>query len=267
MRENRARSLRRGALSAAVAALVLAAVVIGMLLPSLFSLIQAQRLDKTEEILDLNAGELNITSDDIKLERLGLPRAWKELEEQGYPIDSVALSDGRFMDANDAADKIYELEELLEGTGLSTGGISADNFQTATPWLIIDASGVSGIVLWTVHYTRFIGPITEVLDFAVDESTGLIISAQYSVTDSSGAGLENNAEAYSSGNYSQTLSALAQNMIKSYNFAETEIEAQTVDSELSEYVNIFDIYFINGGETALSIPVWISFNQWTINVP
>lgn len=268
MMENNARRLRRGALPAAVVTLVLAAVVIGMLLPSLFILIQGQRLDKTEDILDLNAGELCLTSDDIKLERLEIPQSIKEREDYGYPVDIMELSGGRFMDIKDAADKIYDLEKLLEGTGLSTGGISADNFWMATPWLFMDDSGTAGIVLWNVYFVRYTGPITEELNFVVDESTGIIIAAQYSIDDSSIAELEiSSAEMYSGGNYSQTLSALAQNMIKSYNFAETEIEAQIIDGEQSEYVNIFDIYFVNDGETTLSIPVWMSFNQWTINMP
>ena len=258
-----------GELPPSVLLLVLAAVIIGMLLPSLFSAIQSSRLEGLREAPDLGAGELSLTSDDIKIERLALPQNIQLKEKMGIQVDSLELTAGRFMDRESAADKLEELQLLLRDTGLDIGSISKKDMQWAQPILVMnDGSGAAGVVVWVVGFYKTTGPVSEDLTYIVDESTGIIICAGYSIYDQRDS--EYDASVYSgtntSGNYLQTLSALAENMKKSYNFVQTDVEPQRVEGELGPFQNIFYIYFVQGEETKLSIPVLLDGNNWMINV-
>lgn len=269
MSRERGRRLRRGALPLGVPLLVLAAVVIGMFLPSVFSGIQSFRLEGLKEVPDLGAGELSLTSDDIKIERLALPQMIQIKEEMGMPVDYLELTAGRFMDAGSAADKLEELELLLQDTGLKTGSVSRKDLCWAQPILVMtDGGGAAGTVVWQLRFYRETGPVSESLGFMVDESTGLIVCAEYNIVDQ--RELESGESVYAqgdrSGNYLQTLSSLAENMKKSYNFAQTEVEPQHIEGELSPFQDVFYIYFVQNEEVRLSMPIWIEENHWAINV-
>lgn len=258
-----------GALPPGVLLLVLAALMIGMFLPSLSCAIQSSRLEGLRERPDLGAGELSLTSDDIKIERLALPQNIQLKEEMGIHVDSLELSAGRFMDEESATDKLDELELILQGTGLDIGSISKKDLEFAQPILVMnEGSGAAGVVVWMLSFGKATGPIWESLSYIVDESTGIIICAEYSIYDQreSEYGVSAYSGANSSGNYLQTLSALAENMKKSYNFAQTDIEPQRVEGELGPFQNIFYIYFVQREETKLSIPVLLDGSNWMINV-
>lgn len=268
MSSRRKRRAGGGAMSLGVALLVLAAVLIGMFLPSLFSGIQSSRLEGLREAPELSVGELSLTSDEFKIERLALPQTILIKQKMGETIDFLELSAGRFMDESSAADKLDELVLLLQGTGLDMGSIGKKDLIFAQPILVMTEDGsAAGAVIWQLAFHKSRGPISENLSYIVDESTGLIIYADYNIYDQ--REYESGGSEYvrqdSSANYLQTLSTLAENMKKSYNFAQTEIVPQSIEGELSPSQRNFYISFVRDDTTMFSMSVLISANNWAIN--
>lgn len=269
MNHERERRLPRRALPLGIVLLVLTAVAIGIFLPSLFSAIQSSRLEGLTEAAELGAGELSLTSDEIKIERLALPQVILLKQRMGEQMDILELTAGRFMDANAAADKLDDLLLLIQNTGLDIGSLSRKDFVWAEPVLIVTGDGSStGAVFWAVDYSKTTGPVSEELSFLVDESTGLVNCAEYRIHDSRDYEYEHkeSISADNSANYLQTITSLAENMQKVYNFAQTEVTPQHVEGELSPFQDIFYIYFVRDGETRLSMPVWIEDGHWAINL-
>lgn len=246
-----------------MALLVLAAVLIGMFLPSFSSRIQATRLESLEEVPELGAGELSLASDDIKIERLAMISAMNN-SGRNAPIEHVSLNSGRYMSAEDAAGKLDEVLKLIEGTGLNIGSITKSNLDWAHAVLLVGENGSpAGVVMWEVYYFKSTGPVREWLNYCVDESTGILTWVTYGIYD------EREYETIPADRQlrdeTHNMQALVDNMGKSYNFAETKLVPQEVEDAAAVADGVYYVSFVKNEQLMLNIQIGFEGSSWTIN--
>ena len=231
-----------------------AAVALGLYMPGFFTRIQNNRTDNTRETVDLGSSMLSITSDSAKLEKLGLFSLFSE--NNNY--NSVSISGGQNMTKAEATAMVYEIPRLIEGTDLPYTQLGSADLIYAEPQLIVsDDSNVTTAIVWIIYYARQDGTTYCELSYAVDDSTGIILSAGYT---------EYEESAYEPSyieDSSDTVQLIAKNLTEMYKFTDTVAE---LDNSVSIGDNHrYSINFYTGGSRELTIPVFIWTNGWQIN--
>ena len=240
-----------------------AAVALGLYMPGFFTRIQNNRTDNTRETVDLGSSMLSITSDSAKLEKLGLFSLFSE--NNNY--NSVSISGGQNMTEAEATAMVYEIPRLIEGTDLPYTQLGSADLIYAEPQLIVsDDSNVTTAIVWIIYYARQDGTTYRELSYAVDDSTGIILSAGYTEYEES-AYDENGTNEEKEPSYiedsSDTVRRIAENMTEMYKFTDTFAE---LDNSVSIGDNYrYSINFYTGGNRELTIPVYIWTNGWQIN--
>ena len=237
-----------------------AAVALGLYMPVFFTRIQNSRTDNTREAVDLGSSMLSITSDSAKLEKLGLFS-----ENNSY--NSVSISGGQNMTKEEATAMVYEIPRLIEGTDLPYTQLGSADPIYAEPQLIVsDKASVTTAIVWIIYYARQDGTTYRELSYAVDDSTGIILSAGYTEYEEP-AYDENGTNEEKEPSYiedsSDTVRRIAENMTEMYKFTDTFAE---LDNSVSIGDNYrYSINFYTGGNRELTIPVYIWTNGWQIN--
>ena len=154
--------------------LMAAAVALGLYMPVFFTRIQNSRTDNTREAVDLGSAMLSITSDSAKLEKLGLFSLFSE----NNSYNSIAISAGQNMTKSEATAMVDEIPRLIEGTDLPYTQLGSADLLYAEPQLIVsDNANVTTAIVWIIYYAREDGTTYRELSYAVDDSTGIILSA------------------------------------------------------------------------------------------
>lgn len=240
-----------------------AAVALGLYMPGFFTRIQNNRTDNTRETVDLGSSMLSITSDSAKLEKLGL----FSLSSENNNYNSVSISGGQNMTKAEATAMVYEIPRLIEGTDLPYTQLGSADLIYAEPQLIVsDDSNVTTAIVWIIYYARQDGTTYRELSYAVDDSTGIILSAGYTEYEES-AYDENGTSEEKEPSYikdsSDTVQLIAKNLTEMYKFTDTVAE---LDNSVSIGDNHrYSINFYTGGSRELTIPVFIWTNGWQIN--
>ena len=240
--------------------LMAAAVALGLYMPGFVTRILNSRTDNTREIVDLGSSMLSITSDSAKLEKLGLFS-----ENNNY--NSVVISGGQNMTESEAAAVVYEIPRFIEGTDLPYTQLGDADLMYAEPQLIVsDNANVTTAIVWIIYYARQDGTTYRELSYAVDDSTGIILSAGYTEYEES-AYDENGTSEEKEPPYiedsSDTVQLIAKNLTEMYKFTDTVAE---LDNSVSIGDNHrYSINFYTGGSRELTIPVFIWTNGWQIN--
>ena len=240
-----------------------AAVALGLCMPGLVTRIQSTRTDNTREYVDLGSSMLSITSDSAKLEKLGLFSLFSE--NNNY--NSIAISAGQNMTKSEATAMVYEIPRLIEGTDLPYTQLGSADLIYAEPQLIVsDNASVTTAIVWIIYYARQDGTTYRELSYAVDDSTGIILSAGYTEYEES-AFDENGTNEEKEPSYiedsSDTVRRIAENLTEMYKFTDTAAE---LDNSVSIGDNYrYSINFYTGGSRQLTIPVFIWTNGWQIN--
>ena len=240
-----------------------AAVALGLYMPGFFTRIQNNRTDNTRETVDLGSSMLSITSDSAKLEKLGLFSLFSE--NNNY--NSVSISGGQNMTEAEATAMVYEIPRLIEGTDLPYTQLGSADLIYAEPQLIVsDDSNVTTAIVWIIYYARQDGTTYRELSYAVDDSTGIILSAGYTEYEEP-AYDENGTNEEKEPSYiedsSDTVQRIAKNLTEMYKFTDTVAE---LDNSVSIGDNHrYSINFYTGGSRELTIPVFIWTNGWQIN--
>ena len=240
--------------------LMAAAVALGLYMPGFFTRILNSRTDNTREIVDLGSSMLSITSDSAKLEKLGLFS-----ENNNY--NSIAISAGQNMTKSEATAMLYEIPRFIEGTELPYTQLGDADLMYAEPQLIVsDNANVTTAIVWIIYYARQDGTTYRELSYAVDDSTGIILSAGYTeyeepAYDENGTNKEKEPSYIKDS--SDTVRRIAENMTEMYKFTDTFAE---LDNSVSIGDNYrYSINFYTGGNRELTIPVYIWTNGWQIN--
>ena len=243
--------------------LMAAAVALGLYMPGFFTRILNSRTDNTREIVDLGSSMLSITSDSAKLEKLGLFSLFSE--NNNY--NSIAISAGQNMTKSEATAMVYEIPRLIEGTELPYTQLGDADLMYAEPQLIVsDNANVTTAIVWIIYYARQDGTTYRELSYAVDDSTGIILSAGYTeyeepAYDENGTNMEKEPSYIKDS--SDTVRRIAENMTEMYKFTDTFAE---LDNSVSIGDNYrYSINFYTGGNRELTIPVYIWTNGWQIN--
>ena len=243
--------------------LMAAAVALGLYMPGFFTRILNSRTDNTREIVDLGSSMLSITSDSAKLKKLGL----FSLSSENNNYNSVSISGGQNMTEAEATAMVYEIPRLIEGTDLPYTQLGSADLIYAEPQLIVsDDSNVTTAIVWIIYYARQDGTTYRELSYAVDDSTGIILSAGYTEYEES-AYDENGTSEEKEPSYikdsSDTVQLIAKNLTEMYKFTDTVAE---LDNSVSIGDNHrYSINFYTGGSRELTIPVFIWTNGWQIN--
>lgn len=254
-----------------IALAMLGAVILGLLLPSVTVYIQGRSTDGIERQAELGAGALSLTSDDAKLERLRLFSLCMEMERNGKLVETVQLSDGRFMDAGDAINKLGAVMALTEGSGLPMANFTTADLQIADALLLVtDEGSMATAVLWIVDFLK---PTGESLSYVLDDSTGTIIGVSYSYGQSYAMAVDGDTLNMTVSSITerlpesaQAVEALAKNLAACWNFSETQIRAPELNGvEVNPYENVFYLSLSRDGELLLEVPVTIGIDSWSIN--
>lgn len=261
-----------------IALVMVGAVILGLLLPSMTVYIQGRATERTERQVELGVGALSLTSDDAKLERLQMISIIWELEMNGEPAEIVELSNGRFMDAGAAINKLSEVMALTEGSGLPMANFTTADLNFVDVVLMVaDTGNMMSTILWTVDFSKSTG---ENLYYVLDDSTGTIVAVDYyygleayeayiAAMDSGEDGAA--AESFTVGrpDPAQAMEALAGNLAECWNFSETEIQVQDLSEteERNPYENVYYLYLSRDGTLLLEVPVRIDVYSWGINMP
>ena len=243
--------------------LMAAAVALGLYMPGFFTRILNSRTDNTREIVDLGSSMLSITSDSAKLEKLGLFSLFSE--NNNY--NSIAISAGQNMTKSEATAMVYEIPRFIEGTELPYTQLGDADLMYVEPQLIVsDNANVTTAIVWIIYYARQDGTTYRELSYAVDDSTGIILSAGYTeyeepAYDENGTNMEKEPSYIKDS--SDTVRRIAENMTEMYKFTDTFAE---LDNSVSIGDNYrYSINFYTGGNRELTIPVYIWTNGWQIN--
>ena len=226
-----------------------AAVALGLYMPGFFTRIQNNRTDNTRETVDLGSSMLSITSDSAKLEKLGL----FSLSSENNNYNSVSISGGQNMTKAEATAMVYEIPRLIEGTDLPYTQLGSADLIYAEPQLIVsDDSNVTTAIVWIIYYARQDGTTYRELSYAVDDSTGIILSAGYTEYEES-AYDENGTSEEKEPSYiedsSDTVQLIAKNLTEMYKFTDTVAE---LDNSVSIGDNHrYSINFYTGGSREL----------------
>ena len=167
----------------------------------------------------------------------------------------------------EATAMVYEIPRLIEGTDLPYTQLGSADLIYAEPQLIVsDDSNVTTAIVWIIYYARQDGTTYRELSYAVDDSTGIILSAGY--TEYEEAAYDGNGTNEEKGpsyikDSSDTVRRIAENMTEMYKFTDTAAE---LDNSVSIGDNYrYSINFYTGGNRELTIPVYIWTNGWQIN--
>lgn len=260
---------RRLGLPLALAALTTAAIAVGLLLPGLVSAAQIRRTDRTHEYAELGSSALSLSSDEAKLEKLGLIKTAMERDASGQPVETMTLSTGRFMTEADAAAKLPQVQALVEGTGLDCGEISERDLRFGEPILVVgDAEERAATVVWTVYYSRDLnGEGYQDLYYILDDASGLIIGAGYSEIYYTENPAAEGRSAALSGESRAMVERIRDNLATAYHFTDTELILPQINTEQSEYQSVYYIDCVQNGRTVFSLPVSIGIDGWMINFP
>lgn len=235
-----------------------AAVALGLYMPGFFTRIQNDRTDNTREAVDLGSSMLSITSDSAKLEKLGLFS-----EENSY--NAVSVNGGQNMTEAEAADVVYDIPRIIEGTGLPYTQFGGANLMYTEPQLIVsDDANVTTAIVWLVYYGMQDGEKYYELAYAVDDSTGIILAARYGETGIEETdGTNSESEPSYIEDSSNAVRRIAENLTAMYKFTNTTAE---LDNSVSIGDNYrYSINFYTDGSRELTMPVHIWGNGWQIN--
>lgn len=246
-----------------VGLIIAAAVVIGLLMPNLFTAVQGRRADGVEKQLELGMGSLSLTSDDAKLEKLRLMREVCEQAAKGEYMETVGIKDGRFMTAGDIIGMLDEVLSIIDGTGLPCGSFTSADIQNVEPRLVIaDATEMTTAIIWSASLHSSDGGEYRNLNYYVDDSTGIVVEINYECYSLN----SDKSFVPASIDHEQALEMLAENLAESYCLSDTEIIAQKIgNEEINPYDSSYYIYFMRDGETVFQIPVFIGMGIWSVN--
>lgn len=260
-----------------ISLVMVGAVILGLLLPSVTVYIQGRATERTERQVELGVGALSLTSDDAKLERLEMISICREMEMYGEPVETVELSSGRFMDAGDAINKLSAVMALTEGSGLPMANFTTADLQFVDALLLVaDTGNMMSTILWTVNFRKSTG---ENLYYILDDSTGTIVTVDYFYGDyyaeAYAMAVDSGGDSMAAENFTsivpepaRAMEALAANLAECWNFSETEIHVQDLSGmeELNPYENVYYLYLSRDGSLLLEVPVRISMYSWGINM-
>lgn len=256
--------------------LIVLAVGVGVLMPGIFAWVQGYSVDKTDLKVDLGAKVLNLTSDDAKLEKLqALNALATQSMKYGYGITEFPLQGGQNTNAKTAIDNADKLLTMLQSAGLYCGGLTIEDLYNAVPTLLMsESSDSSSLLVWNIGFIRS-GYVNYELSFIFDDATGVMITAAFNYWGEAGSGVGALAA-----DYEQTLTAIAKELTKCYNFTNTEIiydaeqsrvleQASFANAEMSAYLyddmSTFYLQCVQDGQVQYNIPVRLSTYGWEIN--
>lgn len=230
----------------------LAAVAAGLSVPGLAAAVQDKRVDKFQHEEQLEPGALSLTSDDKKIARIRLAKELFNESEKKFRL--VELERGRFLTENEASDRLRDVLQVTEGTGLYSGmaGDWANLHGEAMLCIPQSVDTTTGLV-WIMQSQFSLGGSQCELKFIVDDSSGLVVGA--AVHGPMGTMPENRAE---------TLKKLAENLSSYYAFSDTKLVPEGEKELLNSSSDQCCIYFVREGETILELPVTIGDSFWEI---
>lgn len=235
-----------------LALMSLAAVAAGLSIPGLAAGMQDKRVDKFQREVELEPGALSLTSDGTKIEKIMLAK--KFVYSSTDDFRSVELENGRFLTEGEAKDRIRDVFEIAKDTGLYVGMSGDWNNIQGKPVLLIPASGdeSTGLV-WIVSSHFELGDTLCVLQFVVDDSSGLVTALK--IQGPIGMMPEDRPE---------TLKKLAENLSAYYAFSDTQLVPQSEEELTSGSSDECFIYFKREGEIILELPVTLGDSMWAI---
>lgn len=232
--------------------LSLAAVATGLSIPGLAAGVQNKRVDNYTSRKQLEPGALSLTADDTKLTKLSL--AVELMLNGDSEFRLVELENGRFLTHGEAKDRLRDVLELAEGTGLYSGLTGDWQELHGEPNLLIPVSGdTSTGLVWIMYASCQMGDEVYSLRFLVDDTSGLVIAVE--IKGPNGMMPENREE---------TLKRLAENMSRYYAFSDVELIPQSGDELRQNDGDDCCIHFVRNGETVLDVPVALRDSSWEI---
>jgi len=150
--------------------LLILALVVGFMLPTVVSRFQDSQTDQTEEVVSANSVQLNMGSALTLLQRLRI------VAER---TSSVELESAQTMDDEQALNELFDgLETLfsadLEGFPFKVGDFSEVNHQ-----ILLKMSGEDSLIYWEYWLADNDG---NQISAAVDDDTGVILSLRYTLS-------------------------------------------------------------------------------------
>lgn len=257
MRPRRKNAPRRTSLRPlAMGALLLGAVVLGLLLPGLSAGIQSRRIDRLNRTADLGQASLSLTSDEAKLEKLSI------LGEiaAGNGDYMVLKTDGRFMNAAEAAAKFDSVAALLNGTDLSLYGLGRSDVVSVTPMLLVGASGsVTTSMVWVVNAGKSLVDSDydyESLQYVVDDATGIILGAEFQRW---------GMQVFQERDWSRDAQRLVENLAAHYAFADT-VMGLGGSSVVGPSTEMYYVNYTDSSGQVLGLPMLLGEDHWSINL-
>lgn len=262
MRQRRKNAPRRLTLRPiAVGALLLLAVVLGLLLPGLSAGLQSRNTDRLSRTVDLGQASLSLTSDEAKLEKLSI--LGEIAAGSGNYVELE--TEGRFMTAADVAAKFDALAALLNGTDLSLHGLERSDVLDVEPVLLVAASGpVSTSLVWVVNGGKVLdadsGYHYEGLQYVVDDATGLILGAEFRRYRS-----EELTAYQEKKDWSRDAQRLVENLAASYAFSDT-VMGLGGSSAIDANTDLYYVNYATGSGRVLGLPLVLGEDRWAINL-
>lgn len=255
------------------ALLLLGAVLTGFFLPNLFDAFQNLRTDRMSERVDLGEETLSLTSSESRLERLRAIRDYDAYGALGI-ADPIAITDRSrlFLTEEEVAGKFAELAALLDGTGLSMGGLTGEDLGTPEAVMLvvgdINGAGISSNAVWIAHAGRSIqrdngSSFSYDLFYAVDDVTGMLLAASYT-----------ESGIYSGGSFrtdaswlSTAAQTLAERFRESAGLTDLSLDLDLPgEGEINPYLTVCYVNFQRGRETLYSMPLSFGDGRWGLNI-
>lgn len=250
------------------ALMIVLALTVGMLLPSAVLAAQSSHLEKSDTLLSTGISVSRQSSETAKLDVLC--RFFNTIANgEGEELE---LSRGRYMTAEQAMEHISELKTIADSAELHFEAPPAYAESFAVPVLVVlsDNSGMTSSIVWIIQYMWD----KNELSFAVDDETGIILSAHSYFYDYDIS--INDQPQPISGDVTARAQQFADALCRSYGFETVTAEAETVavetefgsaeaDNADSLYA-VCDIQFILDSKPQCSVSLSFEGQNWDFGV-
>ena len=240
------------------AALVLAALMIGLFMPSAVSGIQDRRTDRSAESFSTGTLNLKLIDNDAIAAKLDI------ILEHGEELE---LKNGKYMTKTQAEQTLPAMLDILKHGGMNYVPTEYFRCTDAYPTLLVSAGEEADTyIVWAVNAEAHYDGMCYALDYVIDDETGTVLGMNmYWYFETEGETPPEEEVTMSASERATRGMAAAKAIAKVLPDCLPLVDV-TYSAQSTVLDNYFYIAVESGGEYIYSIPVYINDDSWSVNI-
>lgn len=240
------------------AALVLAALMIGLFMPSAVSGIQDRRTDRSAESFSTGTLNLKLIDNDAIAAKLDI------ILEHGEELE---LKNGKYMTHTQAEQTLPAMLDILRHAGMNYAPPEYFRCTGAHPILLVSSGDEADTyIVWAVNAEAHYDGMCYALDYVIDDETGTVLGMNmYWYFETEGETPPEEEVTMSASERATRGMAAAKAIAKVLPDCLPLVDV-TYSAQSTVLDNYFYIAVESGGEYIYSIPVYINDDSWSVNI-